>query len=234
MPDRQRLAYSTQTTLSLAETAAIVAVLRRRFPSIDGPRNEDICYATTNRQRAVAAIAPRADAVPGRRARPTRPTRSGWSRSRAAAGCQARSLIADCREHRLGRCSTACDAGASAPARRRRRLLVERVDRRLPRAVRGRRARRCGSPTRTSPSGRRRSRWRAGPPEPVAVYTDVDDGAGGASWPTTSWRRWSPSEAIAEGVENSNFRLRHRARPLHPDHLREAGRRRPTCRSSWR
>ena len=40
---------------------AIVAVLRRRFPGIDGPRNEDICYATTNRQRAVAAIAPRAD-----------------------------------------------------------------------------------------------------------------------------------------------------------------------------
>jgi 4-hydroxy-3-methylbut-2-enyl diphosphate reductase len=56
-----RLAYSTQTTLSLADTAAIVAVLRRRFPGIEGPRNEDICYATTNRQRAVAAIAPRVD-----------------------------------------------------------------------------------------------------------------------------------------------------------------------------
>ena len=61
MPDPGRLAYSTQTTLSLADTAAIVAVLRRRFPAIEGPRNEDICYATTNRQRAVAAIAPRAD-----------------------------------------------------------------------------------------------------------------------------------------------------------------------------
>ncbi len=61
VPNPAALAYSTQTTLSLADTAAIVAVLRRRFPLIDGPRNEDICYATTNRQRAVAAIAPRAD-----------------------------------------------------------------------------------------------------------------------------------------------------------------------------
>ena len=61
VPDPARLAYSTQTTLSLADTAGIVAVLRRRFPAIEGPRNEDICYATTNRQRAVAAIAPRAD-----------------------------------------------------------------------------------------------------------------------------------------------------------------------------
>ena len=59
--DPARLAYSTQTTLSLADTAAIVEVLRRRFPQIEGPRNEDICYATTNRQKAVAAIAPRAD-----------------------------------------------------------------------------------------------------------------------------------------------------------------------------
>ena len=61
VPEPTRLAYSTQTTLSLADTAGIVAVLRRRFPAIEGPRNEDICYATTNRQRAVAAIAPRAE-----------------------------------------------------------------------------------------------------------------------------------------------------------------------------
>ena len=59
--DPDRLAYSTQTTLSLADTAEIVAVLRRRFPGIEGPRNEDICYAITNRQRAVAAIAPRVE-----------------------------------------------------------------------------------------------------------------------------------------------------------------------------
>jgi 4-hydroxy-3-methylbut-2-enyl diphosphate reductase len=61
IPDAERVAFSTQTTLSVADTAAVVEVLRRRFPAIEGPRNEDICYATTNRQRAVAAIAPRAD-----------------------------------------------------------------------------------------------------------------------------------------------------------------------------
>jgi 4-hydroxy-3-methylbut-2-enyl diphosphate reductase len=56
------LAYVTQTTLSVDETEEIVGVLRRRFPDIVGPRREDICYATTNRQAAVKAIAPRCDA----------------------------------------------------------------------------------------------------------------------------------------------------------------------------
>lgn len=51
------LAYVTQTTLSVDDTADIVAVLKRRFPSIVGPHKEDICYATTNRQAAVKAIA---------------------------------------------------------------------------------------------------------------------------------------------------------------------------------
>ena len=55
-PHTDRLAYLTQTTLSLDETAAIVAVLQRRFPAIEAPRQEDICYATTNRQRAVKAV----------------------------------------------------------------------------------------------------------------------------------------------------------------------------------
>lgn len=59
--DPTKVAFSTQTTLSVTDTAAIVAVLRRRFPRIEGPRGEDICYATTNRQRAVAAIAPQVD-----------------------------------------------------------------------------------------------------------------------------------------------------------------------------
>lgn len=61
VPDPDKVAFSTQTTLSVADTADIVAVLKRRFPHIEGPRNEDICYATTNRQRAVVALAPRAD-----------------------------------------------------------------------------------------------------------------------------------------------------------------------------
>jgi len=57
------LAYITQTTLSVDDTAEIVAILRRRFPAIDGPRKEDICYATTNRQAAVKTIAPLCDAL---------------------------------------------------------------------------------------------------------------------------------------------------------------------------
>jgi 4-hydroxy-3-methylbut-2-en-1-yl diphosphate reductase len=61
--DPERLAYITQTTLSVDDTAAIVAVLKARFPAIVGPRKEDICYATTNRQAAVKAIAPRCDAL---------------------------------------------------------------------------------------------------------------------------------------------------------------------------
>jgi 4-hydroxy-3-methylbut-2-enyl diphosphate reductase len=59
--DPDRLAYITQTTLSVDDTAEIVAILCSRFPSIVGPHKEDICYATTNRQAAVKAIAPRCD-----------------------------------------------------------------------------------------------------------------------------------------------------------------------------
>jgi 4-hydroxy-3-methylbut-2-enyl diphosphate reductase len=61
--DPRRLAYITQTTLSVDDTAAIVAILKERFPAIVGPRKEDICYATTNRQAAVKAIAPSCDAL---------------------------------------------------------------------------------------------------------------------------------------------------------------------------
>jgi 4-hydroxy-3-methylbut-2-enyl diphosphate reductase len=56
-----RLAYITQTTLSIDDTIGIIDVLRRRFPAIHGPRKEDICYATTNRQSAVKSIAERCD-----------------------------------------------------------------------------------------------------------------------------------------------------------------------------
>jgi 4-hydroxy-3-methylbut-2-enyl diphosphate reductase len=54
--DEERVAYITQTTLSVDETAEIVAALRRRFPALHGPRTDDICYATTNRQRAVKSL----------------------------------------------------------------------------------------------------------------------------------------------------------------------------------
>jgi 4-hydroxy-3-methylbut-2-enyl diphosphate reductase len=59
----ERLAFITQTTLSVDDTAEIVEILRRRFPHIEGPRREDICYATTNRQAAVKAVAPECELV---------------------------------------------------------------------------------------------------------------------------------------------------------------------------
>ena len=61
--DPDRLAYITQTTLSVDDTAGIVAALKARFPNIAGPHKEDICYATTNRQEAVKAIAGKIDAL---------------------------------------------------------------------------------------------------------------------------------------------------------------------------
>jgi 4-hydroxy-3-methylbut-2-enyl diphosphate reductase len=61
--DPTRLAYITQTTLSVDDTAAVVAAVRARFPAIVGPHKEDICYATTNRQEAVKAMAPRIEAL---------------------------------------------------------------------------------------------------------------------------------------------------------------------------
>jgi 4-hydroxy-3-methylbut-2-enyl diphosphate reductase len=59
--DADNFAFLTQTTLSVDDTAAIVAALRRRIPQIRSPRSEDICYATSNRQAAVKAIAPECD-----------------------------------------------------------------------------------------------------------------------------------------------------------------------------
>ncbi len=57
-PEDAKLAYVTQTTLSVEETAEIISVLRRRFPDIRSPKREDICYATSNRQRAVKEMLP--------------------------------------------------------------------------------------------------------------------------------------------------------------------------------
>lgn len=63
IPDAAKLAYVTQTTLSVDDAAAIVEALRRRFPHIVGPRKDDICYATQNRQDAVKFMAPQVDVV---------------------------------------------------------------------------------------------------------------------------------------------------------------------------
>jgi 4-hydroxy-3-methylbut-2-enyl diphosphate reductase len=62
-PTARDLAYTTQTTLSLDDTAEIISILESRFPGIVGPHKQDICYATTNRQEAVKAVAPQVDAM---------------------------------------------------------------------------------------------------------------------------------------------------------------------------
>ena len=62
-PEGREVAFATQTTLSVDDTAEIVGILKRRFPGIKGPRGEDICYATTNRQNAVKAVSEDADLV---------------------------------------------------------------------------------------------------------------------------------------------------------------------------
>ncbi len=61
--DETDLAYCTQTTLSVDDTIGIVDALKAKFPNIHGPKREDICYATTNRQAAVKAIAPKSQAL---------------------------------------------------------------------------------------------------------------------------------------------------------------------------
>src|SRR4029079_3630059 len=63
VPDPENLRYLTQTTLSVDETNEIVGILQERFPAIEGPPRDDICYATQNRQDAVKVVAPQADVV---------------------------------------------------------------------------------------------------------------------------------------------------------------------------
>jgi 4-hydroxy-3-methylbut-2-enyl diphosphate reductase len=62
-PQTEKLAYLTQTTLSLSETEEIISILQKRFPHIVGPQKEDICYATTNRQTAIKKLAELTDLV---------------------------------------------------------------------------------------------------------------------------------------------------------------------------
>ena len=119
------LAYITQTTLSVDDTAAIVAIFKERFPAIVGPHREDICYATTNRQEAVKRVARRVDAMVVIGA----PNSSNSQRLREVAersGCKVSVLIK--RAHDLdwqqfsAIGSVGITAGASAPE-----ILVEEV-----------------------------------------------------------------------------------------------------------
>jgi 4-hydroxy-3-methylbut-2-enyl diphosphate reductase len=118
VPDASRLAYATQTTLSLRETESILEILKRRFPGIAGPRREDICYATTNRQRAVEAIAPMAELTLIIGA-PNSSNSVRLVEVARAAGCPAAALVQNAASMDwplLERVSTvAISAGASAP-----------------------------------------------------------------------------------------------------------------------
>ncbi len=123
--DPASLAWITQTTLSVDDTRDIIDVLRARFPGIASPHKEDICYATTNRQEAVKAVAPRADAMIVVGA----PNSSNSQRLREVAersGCRTSVLLQ--RAHDIdwadfaGISTLAITAGASAPE-----VLVEEI-----------------------------------------------------------------------------------------------------------
>jgi 4-hydroxy-3-methylbut-2-enyl diphosphate reductase len=123
--DADNLAFVTQTTLSVDDTAGIVEVLRARFPGIVGPHREDICYATTNRQEAVKLVAPLVDAMVVVGA----PNSSNSQRLREVAeraGCPFAMLVQRAEDIDWSRfdgiASLGVSAGASAPE-----VLVEEV-----------------------------------------------------------------------------------------------------------
>jgi 4-hydroxy-3-methylbut-2-en-1-yl diphosphate reductase len=125
IPQGTALAFTTQTTLSVDDTRAVVEALQARFPAIEAPHKEDICYATTNRQEAVKTVAPRVDAVVVVGA----PNSSNSQRLREVAeraGCRTALLVqraADLDVAALGPlASVGITAGASAPE-----VLVEEV-----------------------------------------------------------------------------------------------------------
>ena len=116
--DARKLAYITQTTLSVDDTAGIVTALRARFPAIVGPHKEDICYATTNRQEAVKAMAPVVDTMLVIGA-PNSSNSRRLVEVGAAAGCGYSQLVQRARDidwrAREGIASVGITAGASAP-----------------------------------------------------------------------------------------------------------------------
>ncbi|KUJ85168.1 4-hydroxy-3-methylbut-2-enyl diphosphate reductase [Ruegeria marisrubri] len=116
--DPERLAFVTQTTLSVDDTKDIVAALQARFPKIVGPHKEDICYATTNRQEAVKVVAPKSDALLVVGA-PNSSNSRRLVEVASKAGCDYAQLVqrADSIDWRAleGISSVAITAGASAP-----------------------------------------------------------------------------------------------------------------------
>ena len=116
--DPDHLSFVTQTTLSVDDTKEIVDVLKRRFPNIDAPRTEDICYATTNRQAAVKTLAPQCDAFVVLGA-PNSSNSNRLAEVAAAQGCEKSILIERAAEldpgWMEGVATVGVTAGASAP-----------------------------------------------------------------------------------------------------------------------
>ena len=191
--DENKLAFVTQTTLSLDDTAEIAAALKKRFPAIVGPHKDDICYATTNRQEAVKRVAPLVDAmiVVGS------PNSSNSQRLREVserAGCKVAALVlraedidwdkfgniafARCHRGRLG----AGSAGRGNP-------------RRLRRALHGSKPRPCRRPKRTCSF---RCRARCGPRRRSSGWRSIPTSGRTSSTPsstTTTSARCSPTRA---------------------------------------
>ena len=123
--DSKALAYVTQTTLSVDDTYEIIEVLKGRFPKIVGPNKEDICYATTNRQEAVKAVAPHTEAMIVVGA-PNSSNSMRLCEVSKRAGCEVSYLIQDaseiCWDNFKNMNTIAITAGASAPE-----ILVEEI-----------------------------------------------------------------------------------------------------------
>ncbi|QXE38870.1 4-hydroxy-3-methylbut-2-enyl diphosphate reductase [Streptomyces sp. GMY02] len=117
VPDPYRVSYLTQTTLAMDETADIIAALRQRFPHLRGPGSEDICYATTNRQRALEAVAAEADVVlVVGSANSSNSVRLAELAERHGSPAELVDSVADIRpEHLAGAATVGLTAGASAP-----------------------------------------------------------------------------------------------------------------------
>ena len=118
VPDPDNLAFVTQTTLSVDDTSEIISILQRRFPNIEAPRKEDICYATTNRQAAVKALTPNCDAFVVLGA-PNSSNSNRLAEVATAAGCPKSILIERASELDIawleGVNTVGVTAGASAP-----------------------------------------------------------------------------------------------------------------------
>ncbi len=126
-PPDAELAFATQTTLSVDDTAEIISILQFRFPEISGPRGEDICYATTNRQNAVKQIAERCDLMLVVGAQNSSNSQR-LVEVALRAGATSGRLVADCRAIDWAEVDAATHIGLSAGASAPETLVMEIID----------------------------------------------------------------------------------------------------------